>query len=188
MGPEESELIGRYQAGEEALFEELMKLFQDRALSLAWHLTGSRDDALDIVQEAFIRMHRVLPRWEGRASLFTWLYRVITNLARDRIKRISRRGWVSLEVLPEPPDLSAASAPPRRLMASETGARIIRAVGELPPRQREVFVLRHYEGMTLKEIAEIKGRSLGSVKANLFQALRKLRRSLGDLAGGEQGS
>ncbi|HOO76958.1 MAG TPA: RNA polymerase sigma factor [bacterium] len=183
----EAELIGRFRAGEEDAFEALMKLFEDRTLSLAWYLTGNRDDAMDITQEAFIRMYRVLPRWEPKASLFTWLYRVVVNLTRDRGRRLAREGRVGLEEVPETADRRTDTSPGGALGDEEIGRHIRSAVSRLPRRQREAFVLRHYQECTIREIAEIQGCSEGAVKANLFHAVRKLRRLLRDFYAGAPG-
>ncbi len=177
----EEELIRRFQSGEREVFDELMSRFQEKALVLAFYRTGHREDALDIVQEAFVRMYAVLPKWKPRASLFTWLYRVIVNLAFDRARARVRAGEVSLEKLPPPADHRRGRDPRVSLEGKETGKRIRKAVSTLPEGQRDVFVLRHYGGLKLKEIAAARGCSTGAVKANLFQALRKLRRELEDL-------
>ncbi len=177
----EAELIRRFQSGEREVFDELMIRFQEKALALAYYRTGHREDALDIVQEAFVRMYAVLPKWKPRASLFTWLYRVIVNLAFDRARKQVRSGEVSLERLPPPADHRRARDPRVSLEGKETGKRIREAVSALPEGQRDVFVLRHYGGLKLKEIAAARGCTVGAVKANLFQALGKLRRELEDL-------
>lgn len=176
----EQALIRRFQDGATGVFDDIMKLFQERAISLAYYRTGSRDDALDIVQEAFIRMYKVLPAWKPKASLFTWLYRVIVNLSVDRGRALSLAGKVSLDDIPEPSDEKNRHNPRAVLEGKETATLIEGAVAELPPKQRDVFVLRQYQHLRLKEIAQIQGCSVGAVKANLFQALRKLRVSLKD--------
>ncbi|MFH1039092.1 MAG: RNA polymerase sigma factor [PVC group bacterium] len=176
----EQELIRRFQAGDTGTFDDIMRLFQEKALSLAYFRTGHREDALDIVQEAFIRMYAVLPGWKMKASLFTWLYRVIINLSVDRGREMIRKRKISLDDLPPPADPKQHHHPRSSLEGKETGALIERAVASLPVKQRDVFVLRQYQGLPLKEIARIQGCSVGAVKANLFQALKKLRVSLYD--------
>ncbi|MEA1927167.1 MAG: RNA polymerase sigma factor [Candidatus Auribacterota bacterium] len=173
-------LVRQFQDGDTRVFDEIMKLFQDRALSLAYYRTGSREDALDIVQESFIRMYKMLPGWKPKASLFTWLYRVIVNLAVDRGRALKKAGKVALDDLPEPSDEKDYHNPRAVLEGKETAVVIEEAVARLPPKQRDVFVLRQYQHLSLKEIAQIQETSVGAVKANLFQALRKLRISLTD--------
>ena len=175
----EQVLIRRFQAGDTGAFDDIMMLFQEKALSVAYYRTGRREDALDIVQEAFVRMYKVLPRWKPKASLFTWLYRVIVNLSVDRSREKKRRGEVPLDV-PPPVDSRRYYHPRAALIGKEIGIMIERAVAALPPRQRDVFVLRHYQSLPLKEIARLQGWSVGAVKANLFLAERKLRASLQD--------
>jgi len=178
MPEDEQVLVRQFQDGNTRVFDDIMKLFQERALSLAYYRTGSREDALDIVQEAFIRMYKVLPGWKPKASLFTWLYRVIVNLSVDRGRQIKRDGKVSIDNLPEPSDEKVLNNPRSVLEGKETATVIEKAVSDLPPKQRDVFILRQYQHLRLKEIAGIQGCSVGAVKANLFQALRKLRVSL----------
>ena len=178
MLEDEQVLVRRFQDGETQVFDDIMKLFQERALSLAYYRTGRREDALDIVQDAFIRMYKVLPGWQPKASLFTWLYRVIVNLSVDRGRALARTGKVSLDNIPEPSEKKNSHNPRAVLEGKETATVIEEAVAQLPPKQRDVFILRQYQHLRLKEIAQIQGCSVGAVKANLFQALRKLRVSL----------
>jgi len=180
MLAEERALIEKFQSGENEAFAGLMDLFQEKALTLAYLWTGHREDSLDIVQEAFIRMFKMLPSWRPEASLFTWLYRVIINLSIDRGRRSSHHPTVSLEEAEAVPDTRRDAHPGIRLENRETGEEIARAVSELPPRQKEVFILRHYHHLPLKEIARIQKSSLGGAKANLFQAVQKLQKSLQD--------
>ncbi len=178
MIPGERELIERFQTGETEVFDDIMKLLQARAVSLAYRWMGNKEDAFDLAQEAFIRMWRMLPAWKVRASLSSWLYRVVTNLAIDHLRRRNRLREVNLEEVAPPPERSKKHHPREALQGKETGKLIKRAVAELPERQRAVFILRHYQNLPLKEIARIQECSLGAVKANLFQALKKLQNKL----------
>jgi RNA polymerase sigma-70 factor (ECF subfamily) len=178
MLAEERALIEKFQAGEKEAFDGLMGLFQEKALTLAYLWTGHREDSLDIVQEAFVRLFKMLPSWRPEASLFTWLYRVIINLAIDRGRRSSQHPTASLEEAEAVPETRRDAHPGIKLENRETGELIARAVSTLPPRQKEVFILRHYQHLPLKEIARIQKSSLGGAKANLFQATQKLQKSL----------
>ena len=187
---EELKLIRAFQAGETGVFDTLVEDFRDKAYSLAYQWTQNREDALDVCQDAFVRMYRALPKWSARASIFTWLYRVIVNRAIDMKRKRRRRKTVSADAaragpgddergLPEP-EASGLANPERLATSKELKGRIRDAVMALPPKQQQVFVLRHFEELPLKEIAAIQQTSLGAVKATLFQAVRKLREALAD--------
>lgn len=178
MIPGERELIEKFQSGKTEVFDDIMKLLQTNAVSLAYRWTGNREDAFDIAQEAFIRMWRILPAWKAKASLSTWLYRVITNLSIDQLRRRNRLKEVNLEAVTPPPEKNGKSHPRKALLGKEAGERIKTAVADLPERQKAVFILRHYQGLSLREIAIVQKCSLGAVKANLFQALKKLQKKL----------
>ena len=133
---------------------------------------------LDIVQEAFIRLYRVLSEWKPKAAVYTWLYRVIVNLSIDRSRKKSRRPRISLDSMPPPRETRRDHNPRAALEGKEIGRAVDRAVAELPEKQKTVFILRHFHGLPLKEIAAVQECSLGAVKANLYHALRKLRKEL----------
>lgn len=184
---EELRLIRAFQAGETGAFDALVEDFRARAYSLSFQWTQNREDALDVCQDAFLRLYRALPRWSARASIFTWLYRVIVNRAIDMQRKRARRKTVSADALREgdvrglPEPQASGLADPERLASSkELEGRIRDAVMALPPKQQQVFVLRHFEELPLKEIAAIQQTSLGAVKATLFQAVRKVRAALAD--------
>jgi RNA polymerase sigma-70 factor (ECF subfamily) len=186
---EELRLVRAFQAGETSAFDTLVESFFAKAYSLAYQWTQNREDALDVCQDAFVRLYRALAGWSARASIFTWLYRVIVNRAIDFKRKRARRKTVSSDAvrgsgdeergLPEP-QASGVLDPERLATSRELEGRIRQAVMALPPKQQQVFVLRHFEELPLKEIAAIQQTSLGAVKATLFQAVRKLRRALAD--------
>jgi len=180
----ETELIKAYQAGESAAFDQLVELYRHRAYSLAYKWVENREDALDICQEAFLRMYRALGKWRPKSSIFTWLYRVIINLAIDLKRKQSRERAVPLEseggnssqgALPV---ASRGIGPRRAADLRELSRSIYQAAMLLPKRQQKAFVLRFYQGLQIKEIAQIMRCSEGAVKASLFQAVRKMRKIL----------
>jgi RNA polymerase sigma-70 factor (ECF subfamily) len=184
---EELKLIRAFRAGETAAFDALVEGFRTKAYSLAYQWTQNREDALDVCQETFLKLYRALPTWSARASIFTWLYRVIVNRAIDMKRKRVRRKTVSADAqrehaegrVPEP--AASGLADPERLASSrELEGRIRGAVMALPPKQQQVFVLRHFEDLPLRQIAAIQQTSLGAVKATLFQAVRKVREALAD--------
>ena len=180
---EELKLIRAFQAGETGVFDALVGDVRAKAYSLAYQWTQNREDALDVCQDAFLRLYRALPNWSARASVFTWLYRVIINRAIDMKRKKTRRKTVSADAasdehpLPEP-EASGVTNPARLASSREIEGRIRDAVMALPSKQQQVFVLRHFEDLPLKQIAVIQQTTLGAVKATLFQAVRKVRKSL----------
>lgn len=171
-------LIRRFLEGERWAFDALMTAHAPQAHRLARGMLGDADQADDVVQEAFIRAHGALARFEFRSSFRTWLHRIVVNLCLGRIRRARRVSRVSLGGLAQRLR-SRTGDPARELERRDLGARIEAAVTALPPKQRAVFVMRQQEGLGYPEIARVLGRSEGGVRANYFQALRKLRRELG---------
>lgn len=184
-------LVERARTGERWAFREIVESHQEKLLYLALGMTRSRQDAEDIVQEAFLKAYSSLDRFRGDASLGSWLYRITVNLCIDHRRR--RRPQVPLvaaeeaaadrgDGFPEPADEHPAADPGRYAGSRSIGRRVDRAVLGLTPLERSVFVLRFYNELRLKEIARVLERSEGTVKNMLFRALRKLRRELAELA------
>ena len=181
---EELTLIRRFQSGDTSSFDTLVEMFREKGYSLAYQWTNNQEDALDILQEAFIKMYKIVPKWKPKSSLFTWLYRVIINQAIDLQRKKGKIRFLSTQFFSEDGkdgmNLPASELvrPDRQTTARELNDGIYQAVMKLPRRQKEVFTLKHYHGLSLKEIAEVCKCSTGAVKANLFQAVRKLRKEL----------
>lgn len=179
-------LEGIAPVAREARFAAFVEGHRDRAVRLAWRLVGGDAGAAeDVVQDAFVRAWRALDRFRGESSLATWFYRIVVRQAanhrRWRAVRERMGGWGSADA-PDPAP-AAAGDPALR-------ARIDGAVAGLSRRQREVFVLVHLEGFTLRETAAVLGRPEGTVKSHLHRALGHLRRELADLrdaAGEDEG-
>ena len=165
--------------GLEERFGDFVASHRDRARRLAWRLIGGDEDAAeDVVQDAFVKAYRALGRFREDSSLETWFYRILVNQAhKHRRWRAIRRRWSAVW------DEEQAVAP------LDTGdpalrRRISQALAKLTRRQREAFVLVHFEGFTVRETGRLLGAPEGTVKSHLHRALKALRVELADLQGG----
>ena len=180
----EAALIERCTAGEQTACAELVAAHQRMVFSLALHLLGDRDDALDVSQEVFLRVFRTLSSFRGQSALRTWIYRIVINQARNRQRwwrRRHRGSQVSLdEHLHQFGDMeSKTEVLPDRLLASkETASRIWQALEHLPFDQRTALVLREIDGLRYEEIAFSLGVAVGTVKSRLTRARQTLRAEL----------
>jgi RNA polymerase sigma-70 factor, ECF subfamily len=184
-------LIREAQMGSTAAFEELVRQYDRAVLRLAVHLTGSQDDGQDIYQEAFLRAYINLGSFRFECSFYTWIYRIVTNLCLDHLRKKSSRGrdltttitsdGEEEQVLDRLPDRRAATSPERSMMSRELRAFIRRAMERLSPRERVVFELKHYHGLRLRTVAGILNTSEGTIKNTLFRATHKLRTQLADI-------
>lgn len=186
------DLIARAAEGDMRAFEELVQRHQRRANTVAYGIVRSAEDAREVTQDAFLRVHRHLKDFEGGASFSTWLYRIVYNLSIDLIRRRSPGRAVEFE---DHTDLTGAPdewLPARDEVdpfAALDRARLVeamqRCLDELPPHHRTVIVLREVEGMSYEEIAEAMEVPKGTVMSRLFHARRKMQRMLRDLFGQE---
>jgi RNA polymerase sigma-70 factor (ECF subfamily) len=178
-------LILRAQAGDSGAFRLLIERHQRRVFAIALGLVRDEQDAREIAQEAFLRVHKGLPQFHGGSSFFTWLYRIVTNLSIDLMRKPSRREaelHFALEVEDgESVLLPAADADPYDVVRrGELSARIYEALEQLPPYHRGVILMREVEGMSYEEMAEAMQVSKGTIMSRLFHARKKLQRALLD--------
>jgi len=184
----DAELIREAQRGNRAAFEELVRQYDQAVLRLALHLTGSEHDAKDIYQEAFLKAYRNLGGFRFECSFYTWIYRIVTNLCLDHLRRrqvrkeespvISDAEGQELNLLEQVADERPGASPERDLMRRELGSRIALALNRLTPRERLVFEMKHYEGLRLRTIGEALNTSEETAKNTLFRATQKLRAAL----------
>jgi RNA polymerase sigma-70 factor (ECF subfamily) len=185
-------LVRDAQAGDRLAFEELVRRYDREVLRLALNLVHRSEDARDIYQESFLRVYRNLHRFRFECSFYTWLYRIVTNVALDHLRRRSSRredqapvseefDGTSRDFFDRQPESNAASNPERVVLGQELGQRIKEAIDRLSPRERVVFELKHYQGLKLRVIGEMLGTSEETVKNSLFRATRKLRASLDEM-------
>lgn len=173
------------KAGEQRAYDELVRRHQARVYAVAYRFASNREDALDIAQEALFKAYRKIASWEPHSGFVPWLMRVTVNHAIDHLRRNKRRKTARLaDCFPEgeagAPSQHEQAGPEAMARAQEIGDHVQEALSSLSNAQRAVFVLRHYEGLQLSEIAEALGCSIGSVKVHLFRAVRKLRQELKD--------
>lgn len=179
MEPTDAELMVAIQRDDEAAFAEFVRRYQRKFYRLAYGYLHQHEEALDAVQEAFIKIYRARRTWEPRANPYTWSYRIVANLCVDMIRK--RRGQMAASLDDEETGLGrtladAGTVDPLKLQIDdEERSKVMAAVMKLPPRQREIIMLRHYEDMSLQEIAEAQGCALGTVKSSLHRAIASLK-------------
>ena len=187
---DESSVIRAVQAGDQDAFEQLVRAYDQSVLRLALNLLRSPEDARDVYQEAFLRVYRNIHTFRFDCSFHTWLYRIVTNICLDHLrKRKVRREESAVVETPDGPvdrmdsfeHEAAHSDPERRLWNRQLSSRIDAALGDLSARERVVFELRHYQGLRLRTIGDMLGTSEEAAKNCLFRATQKMRVVLGDL-------
>lgn len=189
LGMDEAELIRAAQAGDHDAFERLVRQYDQNVLRLAMNLLRSPEDAYDIYQEAFLRVFRNINSFRFDCSFHTWLYRIVTNLCLDHLRKKKVRRTESAVVdtpdgpmdrLDSVPEMRADGDPQRTLLSRELSGRISEALSGMTARERMVFEMRHYQGMRLRAIGDVLGTTEEAAKNCLFRATQKMRSALGD--------
>jgi RNA polymerase sigma-70 factor, ECF subfamily len=186
-------LIESAQAGDMSAFRRLVERHQRPAFAVAMALVRDENDARDVVQEAFLRVHKSLPTFEGGSTFFTWLYRIVTNLSIDLMRKPGRRTSDLGEREDgrlDPDDGTALEAPfvdrlegadpADAVRRREIAARLQAALDALPSYHRAVIVMRELDGLSYEEMAQVMGVSKGTIMSRLFHARQKLQRALAD--------
>jgi len=195
---EDRALIAQAQAGDMGAFRQLVERHQRRAFAVALAHVRDENDAREIVQDAFLRAFKSLPSFQGSSSFFTWLYRIITNLSIDLMRKPGRRAVdldesrLASEDAAETdfPLLSAfdGADPLDVIRRGEIASRLQSALDALPTYHRAVIVLREVEGLSYEEMAQAMGVSKGTIMSRLFHARQKLQRALADCYSEEGGT
>jgi len=194
-------LVRAAQKGDQGAFRQLVERYQRRVYQLALGMMKDADEAMDISQETFVRVHRYLPTFKGDSSFFTWTYRIAMNLCLDAQRRrnrgeridVSEGDEAEIEAAMDPPS-AALAGPQRAALNSELKDKIEDALAGLSENHRAILLLREVEGLSYEELAKVLGIRKGTVMSRLFHARlkmqKKLRESLGDEApkgGAEEG-
>jgi len=194
---EDALLVARARDGDERAFRTLFERYHRRAYSLAYGMVHSSDDALDIAQEAFIKAHRYLDKFEGTSSFYTWFYRIVMNLAIDHIRKKKRARHVDFNDEIGRGDDSTVGEdslmpsilgqnPGKSLARKQMREQVAVALEELSHNHRAVLVMREFEGLSYQEMADVMGCSKGTIMSRLFHARKNMQKRLLELMGGEK--
>jgi len=175
--------VTRARTGDREAFRELVERHSRHIFRLAYRMTGNEEDAEDVVQETFLRAYKSLARFEGQAEFGTWLHRIAANCAIDVLRRRAPAGasfpLEAVEAAGSSVETGAAfGGPERDLFAADVRRKLAASMEALTPMERAAFVLRHFEGKPVAEIARALDIRLGAAKNCVFRAVSKLRREL----------
>jgi RNA polymerase sigma-70 factor (ECF subfamily) len=187
---EDRALIARAQAGDMGAFRRLVERHQRRAFAVALTLVRDENDARELVQEAFLRVYKSLSSFQGGSSFFTWLYRIVTNLSIDLMRKPGRQTTDLEEARLDHDDGAdvdvpllgrfSSADPVDAVRRQEIAARLLSALDALPSYHRAVVVMREIDGLSYEEMAQVMGVSKGTIMSRLFHARQKLQRALAD--------
>lgn len=189
VAQDDIDLVRRCQKGDALAFEQLVIKYRSKVFSMIYGMVQNEQDAWDLAQEGFIKAWRSIHRFKGQASFYTWLYRIVTNVAIDSLRRKGFKKTAEFDdhiaasevepgskTLPTPDPL-----PHHGLEREEIRQRIEQAISKLSPEHRAVIVMKEIEELQYNEIAEALGCSIGTVMSRLFYARKKLQTLLKDV-------
>ncbi len=188
----DSELVRRVQAGDQAAFRGLFDRYHRRVFAVALGVVKNQDDALDVVQEAFVKVHKHIGGFQGSSSFYTWLYRIAMNLAIDHVRRT--RKVVEFDERVNKDDATSAGAilpqlthdnPSKTVSRHELSGQIRAALETLPEYHRAVILLREVEGLSYEEMSKVLKVPKGTIMSRLFHARRKMQQQLEGYLGGD---
>ncbi len=182
MTLDDKTLVAQATAGDQESFRQLVEIHSRDIFRLAYRLTGRREDADDVVQEAFLRAYRSLDRFDSRSRFGTWLHRITVNCAMDHLRRVQREASRREPAENEPilaKQISFEPGPDRLASSGQIEMQVERALDNLSPIERAAFVLRHFEQLPITDIGHRLGSRTSATKHAVFRAVRKLRQELG---------
>lgn len=171
-------LIDRFLEGDETAFNTLFEKYKRKIYLTAYRLLGNHEDANDITQETLIKIYKELKNFRNESSLYTWIYRITTNLSLNLLKKKKLRSFFDFDDVDEWLFKDERQSPELSFRENELSNKIQEALKKLPEKQRTVFTLRYYDELSYEEISKILGTSVGALKANYFHAVNKLQKEL----------
>ena len=176
-----SELVKKSQLGDKSAFEELVKRHQDLVFSLSFKLTGNRELANDVAQEAFIRAWKAIEKFRGDSTFGTWIYRITVNTAWTLRKKAKKHYSLNIEDTQEPVVIDEKKDPELVAINSDLSVVLRKALNQIPLEQRIIVELKNIEGRSHKEIADYLDISVTAAKVRLHRAHQKLRNILEEI-------
>jgi len=167
------ELVRKFNAGDESAFNEIVKKYQKKIYWHARQMLGDHLDADEVTQEVLIVLYKKLKTFNFKSSLFTWIYRIVTTRSLNQIKRNQLKKFLSFENANES-EFAEKKDIIDDIINKEKLEKLNKILQKIPPKQRQVFVLRNFEQLSYEEISKITGKSIGGLKANYFHALKKI--------------
>ena len=185
---DDQQLVKAAQAGDRRAFQALYQRYERKVFAVAFGFLRNQEDALDVLQEAFIKVHRYLPNFEGQSSFYTWLYRIVANLCIDHLRRSGRKRDVEFddrlrhdgqnESSANLGSLTALGDPSAAVKNKEILAAVQDSLGKLSDKHRAVIVMRELQGMSYEEMAQAMKCSKGTIMSRLFHARRNMQKLL----------
>ncbi len=189
VAEEDVQLVAKCQAGDTAAFGELVTRYRTKAFGMIYNMVRNEQDAWDLAQDGFVKAWKSIDRFRGQSSFYTWLYRIMTNVTIDwlRKKQIASVAEFDENIALAGIEPGSATAPKdepppsRRLEQAEIRQRIDAAIMKLSAEHRSVLVMKEIDGLQYQEIADALGCSIGTVMSRLFYARKKMQGLLKDL-------
>ena len=181
MNREETEMISRCQQGDQEALKEIFDKYHKKVYSIAYGVVRQREEALDVVQDVFIKLFRSIKNFKGRSHFYTYLYRMVMNTAIDHKRKAGKQFMSSLDVEGsfEPSD-EPEKGPEKVLLQKELEERVRLAMDKLPAEQKAALIFRDVEGLSYQEMAEAMGCSIGTVMSRLHYGRKRMQESLKD--------
>ncbi|MFN1835612.1 RNA polymerase sigma factor [Balneola sp. MJW-20] len=174
---EDAQLVQNFLGGDHQAFNELVKRWQNKIHRFAYRFFASSDDAAEITQKTFIRAYQKMDTLDDAGKFGSWLYTIANNLCLDELKRVGRKRATSYEALKTAPQTDVATGADERLHRNEAIVLLHKALLQLPPEQRLVVIMKEYEGLKFREIAEILDESENTVKSRMYYGLNALKKT-----------
>ncbi|MBS0660004.1 MAG: sigma-70 family RNA polymerase sigma factor [Verrucomicrobia bacterium] len=183
------ELVRRAQSGETKAFDELVTKYRSRVYAMIYQMVRNEQDAWDLAQDGFFKAWKSLDKFRFQSSFYTWLYRIVTNVSIDWLRKKQVRAEGEFDESQVHPDIEPTAditpkgdvSPERQLERGELRERLDAAIARLSPEHRQVILLKEIDGLQYHEIADVVGCSIGTVMSRLFYARKKLQTMLRDL-------